>query len=185
MKKIKIAFDLDGVIIDKPPLISKKLLERLFKGGDGGRLHYRFPHSKLEQKIRKFSHYYLWRPPIKRNIEFIKKLSADKKYEIYIISGRYSFLENETNKWLSKREINCLFKDIYLNLADEQPYLFKEKIIKKINPDIFIDDDGTLVDYLSITTSCQVYCFGRDANCKKALKITDLKETLEENLEED
>ena len=159
-KKTKIAFDLDGVIVDKPPLIPKALLERLFKGGGGKKLHYHFPHSLLGQFIRKLSHFYIFRPPIKNNISFIKEIAKNGQYELYVVSGRYSFLEKETKKWLEKRKLKGLFKKIYLNKEDEQPHIFKEKILKRIEPDIFIDDDEEIVDYL-----CQkikgprIYCF--------------------------
>jgi len=159
VKKIKIAFDLDGVIIDKPPLVPKKFIEWLFRGFKKDGLHYRFPHSKIEQRIRKFSHYYLFRPPIKKNIEFIKKLAKEEKYELYVISGRYSFLKEETEKWLKKRKIDGVFKQVFINLSNEQPHLFKEKKLKEIKAEIFIDDDKFLVDYLKKNSSAQIYYF--------------------------
>lgn len=148
MQKTKIAFDLDGVIINKPPLVPKSLIERLFRGNSEEKLRYRFPRSKLEQRIRKISHFYLFRPPIKDNINFIKKIAEMDKFELYVISGRYSFLESETKNWLKKRQMNSVFKKIFLNLGDEQPHLFKEKILNKLHPDIYIDDDGAIVKYL-------------------------------------
>ncbi len=174
-KEIKIAFDLDGVIIDKPPLIPKKLLERLFRGKNKNGLHYRFPHSKLEQRIRKISHFYLLRPPIRQNIKFIRGLAKNKKYELYIISGRYSFLEKETDIWLEKRKIRNLFKKIFINYKNDQPHLFKEKIINEIRPDIFIDDDGLLSDYLAEKVRPRIYCFSRFP-CIKAQNISVLSE---------
>lgn len=174
--KIRIAFDLDGVIIDKPPLISKKLLEWLFRGGKRDGLHYRFPHSKLEQRIRKISHFYLFRPPIKKNIEFIRQLAKDKKYELYIISGRYSFLKKETKIWLEKRKIKDLFEGIFLNLKDEQPHLFKEKILKQIKPEVFVDDDSLLADYLVEKNFGKIFCYSKDNQCLKAKAIRRLDE---------
>jgi len=159
-KTIKIAFDLDGVIVDKPPLIPKKLLEFLFRGKKKeDKLHYRFPKLKVEQYIRKLSHFYLFRPPIKENINFIKQIAKDSKYEIYVVSARYSFLKKETDLWLKKRGIKNLFKKIYLNFKDEQPHLFKERILKEIGADIFIDDDELLVEYLSKRIKGDIYCF--------------------------
>ena len=163
-KRIRVAFDLDGVIIDKPPLIPKKWIEILFRGFEKDGLHYRFPKSKLEQKIRKISHFYLFRPPIRNNIEFIRQLSKDKKYELYIVSGRYSFLKNETREWLEKRGLDGIFQKVILNLADEQPHLFKEKILRELQPEIFIDDDELLVEYLKKTTRTKVFCFSKENN---------------------
>lgn len=164
-KKIKIAFDLDGVIIDKPPLIPKKWLEWLFRGGKRDGLHYRFPKSKLEQRIRKLSHFYLFRPPIKKNIEFIKELAKNPKYGLYIISGRYSFLEEETKDWLSKRNIGGVFKEIFINFNDKQPHLFKEEVLKRIKPNIFVDDDYLSVEFLrQKLKNTSIFCFSKNRN---------------------
>ena len=181
-KKIKIAFDLDGVIIDKPPFIPKKLLEWLFKGPRKDELHYRFPATKFEQWIRKLSHFYLFRPPIKGNIAFIKRIAKDKRYEPYVVSGRYSFLKRETKIWLEKRKLDGIFKEIFVNLKDEQPHLFKEKILKKLKVDIFLDDDSLLADYLtSRLINTKVYCLvSGSERCLKAKGITSLGELFNE-----
>lgn len=163
MTKIKIAFDLDGIIIDKPPLIPKKLLERLFKGKGNGKLHYRFPHSKLEQKIRKLSHFYLFRPPIRKNIEFIKKLANDNNYELFVVSGRYSFIKDETKVWFEKRGLENVFKNIFLNSSDKQPHLFKEEKLREIDADIFVDDDCLIITYLlDKIKGLKIFCYSQD-----------------------
>jgi len=136
-KIIKIGFDLDGVIVGKPPLVPKGLIEFLVKKPANSSLHFRFPKSCLEQYVRKFSHFYLFRPPLRQNIDFIKKLNS-KKYELYVISGRYSFLTAETDCWLKKRGLENLFKAVFINLGNEQPHLFKERIIKELNWIIFL-----------------------------------------------
>lgn len=179
MEKIKIAFDLDGVIIDKPPLISKKLLERLFMGVKRHKLHYRFPHSRLEQKIRKLSHFYLFRPPMTENLKFIKNLLKGDKYEIYVVSGRYSFLKDETKSWFEKRGIDNLFKEVFLNSENEQPHLFKEKKLIEIKADIFVDDDWMLADYLADKKIARIFYFGKNVECKSAEKIDDLRDLLQ------
>ncbi len=179
MKVEKIAFDLDGVFINKPPLIPKKLLERLFRGKNKNGLHYRFPHSKLEQKVRKISHFYLLRPPIRKNIEFIRRLAQDKKYELYAISGRYSFLEKETDIWLEKRKIKGLFKKIFINLENKQPHLFKEEKLKENKIDIFVDDDGLLADYLAGKNIAKIFCFNNNEKCKISKQIDNLQDLLQ------
>jgi len=147
-KIVKIGFDLDGVIVDKPPLIPKGLIEFLTKKPANSSLHFRFPKSFVEQYVRKISHFYLFRPPLRQNVDFIKRLST-KKYEPYIISGRYSFLTSETDIWLKKRGLEDLFKAVFINLGNEQPHLFKERIIKNLGLDYFFEDDEETVAYLS------------------------------------
>lgn len=181
MKKIKIAFDLDGVIIDKPPLIPKKLLERLFRGKKvNHKLHYKFPKSKLEQIIRKISHFYLFRPPIKENINFIKNLAENPKYEIYVVSGRYAFIKGETEAWFKKRKVDGLFKQILLNAENEQPHLFKEKKLKELKAQIFVDDDELLADYLTDKlVNIKIFCLSNSDNmCGKSIKINSLTSLL-------
>lgn len=179
MAKVKIAFDLDGVIIDKPPFVPKRVIELLFKGHTGSQLHYRFPKFKAEQLIRKLSHLYLFRPPIESNLEFIKLLARDSRYELYVVSARYSFLKSETDLWLKKRKIENFFKKIYLNLGNEQPHLFKEKVLKKLKVAIFVDDDTLLADYLvEKLKGTRVYCFSRFKSCQKAKNVQCLGEHL-------
>jgi len=176
--KIKVAFDLDGVIVDKPPLIPKKLLEYLFRGNhDINHLHYRYPKTRLEIFVRKLSHFYLFRPPIKNNIDFIKNLAKDPKYEIFILSARYSFLKDETANWLKKRKIDFLFKKVMINLENKQPHLYKEERLKEINPAVFVDDDYLLADYLvNQNLKTKIYCLpGRNCGqCNKAKSISSL-----------
>ncbi|OGM18367.1 hypothetical protein A2686_04400 [Candidatus Woesebacteria bacterium RIFCSPHIGHO2_01_FULL_38_10] len=70
----KIAFDLDGVFINKPPFIPRKVIEWLYRSHrNNKKLSYRMPTTKIERLIRSFSHHHLFRPPIKKNIEFAKK----------------------------------------------------------------------------------------------------------------
>lgn len=145
---MKIAFDLDGVIIGWPPFVPKRILEWLFRAGGKDSLHSRFPSSKINQKIRQLSHFYLFRPPIKENIEFLKRADQSQKLVLYVISSRYSFLAQRTKTWLEKRKIAGLFKEVHLNLSNEPPHLFKEKILRKVRPNIYIDDDKNILEFL-------------------------------------
>lgn len=149
MKVIKIGLDLDGVIVNKPPLIPKRFLEWLVRSHKNRGLAYRYPSSRFEQQVRWFSHHPFFRPPIRENLEFIKKISKNKKYKLYLISGRYSFLKDRTWQWLKRQKINNLFEKVLINLKNQQPHLFKTKKIKELKIDVYIDDDKLLTDYLS------------------------------------
>src|SRR3989344_1182570 len=119
-KTIRIGFDLDGIFIDKPPLVPKKLIEWLYRSHNNKQLSYRYPKTNFEKLVRKISHHYRLRPPINENLDFIRKLSKDEKFELYVISSRYNFLEDRTKKWIKIHNLNGVFKEVHLNLKNEQ-----------------------------------------------------------------
>lgn len=150
-RKIKrIGFDLDGVVVDKPPFIPGWFVEFIYRGyyDPKKELSYRYPTHQLEVLLRQISHHPIFRPPIKQQVEMIKKLHDSKKYKMFGVTSRYSFLKKRTKQWFAYHRMNGFFEKIYINENNEQPHLFKEKVIKKLGLDIFIDDDRPLLDYL-------------------------------------
>lgn len=148
MKKIRIGFDLDGVIIGKPFFVPAILMEMLVRDKSKRALSYRFPDSRMEIMVRVLSHEPFFRPPIKKNIKLIKELYKSKNYEIYVVSSRYSFLKDRTKQWFHYYNLHKFFKEIHINLEDEQPHKYKAKMIKRLKLNVFIDDDKPLLEYL-------------------------------------
>ena len=142
---MNIGFDLDGIFINTPPLVPGQIIEKLYKKRDNGVLLYRIP-SKPEQIFRKTTHLPIFRPPIKQNIEFIKDLSQ-KGHRLYLISSRFSFLKKETNHLVKKHGLDKIFDKMYFNFDNNQPHIFKEEVIKKLNLDMHIDDDLSLLKF--------------------------------------
>lgn len=177
---MKIAFDLDGIFIDTPPLVPKKLIAWLYRGPQNHEPKYRFPTTKIEQHIRKFSHHSIFRPKISQNIEFLN-IFAKSKNQIFLVSSRYSFLRDLTIKLLEKYGIKNKFTKIYLNTKNEQPHLFKERVIKTLKIDVFIDDDLRLLEYLK--SHCpNTKLFFYDLNPQKVRsEINQIKELKEIN----
>ncbi len=153
---MNIGFDLDKVFIDYPPLIPQTTIDWLYKHsikelihpGDS-HLHYNIPKNRYAIMIRKLSHHRLLRPKISRNIAFLEYLKSNyPQINLYLISSRYSFLENTTIEILRKYEILPYFQKIFLNSKDEQPHIFKQKIINRVKIDLYIDDDLNLLEHL-------------------------------------
>ena len=147
MKKIKIGIDFDKVLVDYPPVVPSALIEYLYKRRNRN-LSYRFP-GKLEQKIRIASHTPFLRPPIKTNIESLKKINEKQNCTIYLVSSRFSFLRNKTEIWKKKNNIEELFEKMYFNFNNRQPHIFKDEIIKKEGIEKFVDDDLDLLIFLA------------------------------------
>lgn len=145
---MKIGFDLDGVLVDGPPLAPSLLLEYLYKGIRQKKLHYRIPKTRIEILIRYISHYPIFRPPISANITKLVEMTNSGEHELYLVTSRYSFLKDQTTRLLKLYGLDHLFKQIYLNLENEQPHLFKLKTLERLKLDIFYDDDERLLHFL-------------------------------------
>jgi len=147
-KIVRIGFDLDGVIIDKPPFFPQKLIEWLVRSHKNKHLAYRYPKTGLERIVRWISHHPVFRPPIRKNVELLRELSKNENYELYVVSGRYGFLDSRTKQWFRANNLNGLFRDVYINTENKQPHLFKEEIVKTLKLNYFVDDDLPLIKYL-------------------------------------
>jgi len=145
---MKIGFDLDKIFIDYPPIIPDALIDKLYKKRAGGTLLYRTP-TRPEQMVRQISHLPLFRPAIKANIAFLRSLSK-KNYELYLISSRFNFLEKQTLMRMHQLGLDLLFEKMYFNFENAQPHLFKEEILKKLQLDLYVDDDIHLLKYIAV-----------------------------------
>ncbi|GEM_PF-610022 len=153
----KIGFDFDKVFVSYPPIIPDRLVDFLYKGKialipqkgvEEVVLKYRMPNS-IEQQIRRLSHSYIFRPPLKNNIRALKQIHKNTSHDLYLVSSRFGFLKDKTNAWLDKNKMKSEFKEIHFNFNNQQPHTFKERIIKKKGIEYYIDDDLDLLVYLS------------------------------------
>ncbi len=144
---MKIGFDLDKVFVNTPLFVPDKLINKLYKKRDNGTLLYRIP-GYPEQLLRKVSHLPIFRPQIKNNIEFLKNISKENN-KFYLISSRYKFLEKETNQIIKKYGLDKIFNSLHFNYNNEQPHLFKNNVLKKLNLDLYVDDDLSLLKYVA------------------------------------
>lgn len=149
---MNVGFDLDKIFIDYPPFVPDGLIDRLYKKKSNDELSYRIP-SKMEQIIRLISHYSLFRPPIKKNIEIIRKLRQKNTDKYYLISSRFSFLRNKTEALIKKHELDKFFDGLFFNFKNEQPHFFKKSVIEKLKIDLYVDDDLRLLNYLLLENS--------------------------------
>ena len=144
---MNIGFDLDKIFIDYPPFIPDIILDKFYKKKSNGELVYRIP-AKPEQFLRYLIHHPLLRPPIKKNLEFLKEFSKTEN-DLFLVSSRFGFLEKRTNELIQRYGLEKLFKGLYFNYGNKQPHIFKDAIIKKLHIKIYIDDDFALIKYLA------------------------------------
>ncbi len=144
---MNIGFDLDKVFIDYPPFVPAGLIDKLYKKRDNGALYYRIP-SIPEKIIRRASHIRFFRPAIKENLEFLNNIPKTGN-KFYLISSRFSFLQNPTKNLIKKHNLDHLFDEMYFNFENKQPHVFKNDIIEKLNLDMYVDDDLSLIKHVA------------------------------------
>ncbi|MBI2443103.1 MAG: hypothetical protein HYV40_04330 [Candidatus Levybacteria bacterium] len=144
---MNIGFDLDKIFINYPPLIPDRIIDRLYKKKSNGELLYRFP-SRPEQILRKLSHMSFLRKEIKKNVSFLQDI-AKEKHTLYLISSRFLFLKPETERLMKRLGFHGIFKTMFFNFENKQPHEFKNEIIKKLQLDIYVDDDFPLLKHVA------------------------------------
>lgn len=160
MKKqiIKVGFDLDGVLLYNPARIYRPIIAGIKKyilKRDTSKFYY--PKNKIEQAIWYFLHKSsVWPAPA---VNELLKLIKKNKIKAFIISGRYESLKADFKQWIKKIDHDHLFAGYYYNNNNEQPHLFKEKIIKKLNLDIYVEDNWDIVNYLANKTKLKTKIF--------------------------
>ncbi|MEK9169899.1 MAG: hypothetical protein AAB788_04105 [Patescibacteria group bacterium] len=176
MKKqiLKIGFDLDGVLLYNPARIARpivSIIKRFFVNKK--QLHFYSPKTFLGRQLwRLFHKSSIFISP---GLSEIKELIKKKKIKAYIITARYSYLKSDLEKWLKEMKINESFSGIYYNQNDEQPHLFKERVIKKLGIDIFVEDNFDIVSYLKKQVKVFWIYNIFDRNLKYKHKFSSLK----------
>lgn len=150
MKKqiLKVGFDLDGVLLYNPARIARPIivfLKKIFLKKEVDKFHY--PKTKIQKLIWLIFHKVVFGPAF--GYDELKKLTTSKKIKAYIITGRNESLKNDFKEWLIKLEAGKFFSGSYFNDKNEQPFLFKERMIKKLKLDLYVEDNWDIVSYLN------------------------------------
>ncbi len=147
-KKIKIGLDFDGVVAYNPFRVIRYPIT-YFKRNILGikKLSFWFPQKKWQQIFWIILHESSVFPA--RGIDLFKEMVERGKIEAHLISARYSFLDDNLQKWLRRHNLYKYFESMNINKDNEQPHLFKEKIVEKLGVEYYIEDNWDIVNYLS------------------------------------
>lgn len=184
MKKIlKVGFDLDGVILYNPIRLVRPIAKSLkplksFFLKQKRELFY-FPKTKIEQLFFCLLHKTSFMPDLA--LKDIKKLVMAKKIKAYIITGRYSFLKKDYEIWLKKIKAKTIFTKCYQNQNDLQPNKFKEIMIKKLNLDVYVEDNWDIIQKLNHHTNAKIFWLTNllDKHIPYLYKFNSLKKILQ------
>src|SRR3989338_11570931 len=155
-KKIRVGLDFDGVVAYNPMRIFrawmafiKRRILRIKK------LRFWYPKYSWQKFLWIIIHESSIFPSA--GCDLLAYLAEKNLIEFHLVTARYSFLDDSLRKWLKKYKIEQVFKTINLNIKDEQPHIFKEKIIDKYRFDYFIEDNFDIINYLSPKNPSKIY----------------------------
>lgn len=152
---LRVGFDLDGVLLYNPARIIRPFVsyvKRIFLHKK--KLKFYYPKTRSEKLFWRFVHKSsILNAP---GLHEITRLVNEGKIEAYLITARYNFLGSTVTEWIQKNKLEKTFKGVFYNSKDEQPHEFKERMIKELNLDIFVEDNFDIVEYISKKTKVKV-----------------------------
>lgn len=154
-RPLKVGFDLDGVLLYNPARIIRPIiswLKRTFLKKN--KLGFYYPKTYIEKIMWKIFHFSsIYNAP---GLDEIRKLVKEGKIEAYLITARFGFLGDTVIHWVAKNKLQKVFKSVYYNEKNEQPHLFKERMIKKLKLEAYVEDNYDIVDHISKKTSARI-----------------------------
>jgi hypothetical protein len=175
-KPIKVGFDLDGVLFFNPLRFVRGPLDLIKKGGT---LQY-IPKTRIEQALWRIIHMSSFTPAA--GWQTIRALTKAGLIEPYVITARFKCLQKDFERCMEIVDAPDYFAGYYQNLQDEQPHIFKERMIKELGIEYYVEDNWNIVEYLTKTTSTQVLWVSNlfDANIEFERRFNSLAEALQE-----
>lgn len=153
-KQLRVGFDLDGVLLYNPARIIRPIIffiKKYILKRDLNKFYY--PKNKIEKTIWWILHKSSLWPA--HGVKEIINLIKQKKIKAYVVSARYELLEKDFTRWINIIDPDKVFSGCFYNNKNDQPQLFKEKMINKLNLDIFVEDNWDIVSYLDLKSKGQ------------------------------
>lgn len=181
-QKLKVGFDLDGVLLYNPARIFRPItmaLKTILPKKTRGLVHFYYPKNPPEELLWKIVH---WSSLFAASgISEIEELVKQGTIEAYIVSSRYNCLQGDFNRWLKKLNAHTYFEGTYHNTQDLQPHEFKEKKINELKLDYFVEDNWDIVQHINKNTNTKVLWITNlfDKSIPYDLKFLSLRDAIE------
>ncbi len=151
---IRIGFDFDGVLFYNPTRVLRPFIYFVKKYLFGiTKTNFYIPKNGISQKVATLMHKSSYKP--NKGFEEFLRMVNDPQYEVYIITARPSFIKDDLSKLLAPYDLRKI-NGIIQNGKDEQPHLFKERMVKELGLDFFVEDNWDVVKHLSEETKARV-----------------------------
>ncbi|KXK07585.1 MAG: hypothetical protein UZ21_OP11001001003 [Microgenomates bacterium OLB22] len=154
-KVLRVGFDLDGVLVYNPARIARlpiTLIKKIFL--PSRQKTFFIPTTDFQKSI--FRLFHLSSIFVAPGVSTIKELARNNDIELYIITARFDFLKDDFYAWLKRMGIRPVLKRAFYNKDNQQPHIYKEHLVKKLELDYFVEDNYDIVEHLSKTTKTTV-----------------------------
>lgn len=154
-KIVRVGLDFDGVVSYNPFRIIRapiKWFKRKFRKTN--KLSFFVPHTWWQTWIWILMHESSLIPA--RGATLLGEMCAREEIEVHLITGRFEFLEKNLTNFLRRYRMTTYFSSININKKREQPHLFKERMIKKLKLDYYVEDNWDIVQYLQGKTKAEI-----------------------------
>ncbi len=148
-RKIIVGFDFDGVIAYNPARLARlpiSFVKKYILGIE--KVSFFVPQTPLQQSLWALAHETSVFPAL--GVSFLRRLTKEKKIEAHLVTGRFGFLEDHLLRFLNRWDLQSCFTSITLNKKNEQPHLFKERIVRQKRFAYFVEDNWDIVNHLVV-----------------------------------
>ena len=155
-KQPRVGFDLDGVLLYNPARIIRPIIffiKKYILKRDLNKFYY--PKNKIEKTIWWILHKSSLWPA--HGVKEIINLIKQKKIKAYVVSARYELLENDFVNWIKIIDPKNNFSGCFYNNKNDQPQLFKERMIDKLKLDLYVEDNWDIVSYLNLKSKIKIF----------------------------
>lgn len=156
MKNVTVGFDFDGVVAYNPARIFRlpiALVKRHVLGVT--KTSFYVPQGELAKLIWTMMFATSVFPA--KGAALLRQLVARGSIEAHLVTARFSFMEGQLERWLRRWGMDTVFASITTNSRNEQPHLFKQRIINTKRFDYFIEDNLDIVRHLAGRTKTNVF----------------------------
>ena len=147
-KKIVVGLDFDGVVAYNPARLARlpiAVIKRHILGIH--KVSFFVPQNDWQRDLWALGHETSVFPAL--GASTLRQLVRDGRVEAHLVTARFGFLEGHLLRFLDRWQLRDIFATVTLNKKEEQPHLFKERIIRVKKFHYFIEDNWDIVDHLN------------------------------------
>lgn len=146
-RPIIVGLDFDGVVAYNPARVARHPIS-LFKQHVLGIHTVKFfvPKNSFERAFWSLAHESSMFPAL--GVSYLRNVVKERVVEAHLLTSRFGFLEPNLRRFLRRWNLTDTFKTVTLNTHEEQPHMFKERIIRAKKFDYYVEDNWDIVSHL-------------------------------------